>query len=114
MAEKPRTEQIYKVIFVNQGKVYEIYAQHVTQGTLYGFIEVEELLFGEKSTLLVDPSEERLQNEFAGVRRSFIPLHAVIRIDQVEKQGTSKMYASSSDNVAVFPGSYPPRPGKGN
>jgi len=32
----------------------------------------------------------------------------------VEKQGTSKMYASSSDNVAVFPGSYPPRPGKGD
>jgi len=112
MAEKSKSEQIYKVIFVNQGKVYEIYAQHVFQGNLYGFIEVEELLFGEKSSLLVDPTEERLQNEFAGVKRSFIPMHAVIRIDQVEKQGTSKMYASSGDNVAAFPGNYPPRPGK--
>ena len=35
---------LYKVMFVSQGKVYEIYARSVTQGTLFGFIEVERLV----------------------------------------------------------------------
>ena len=37
---------IFKVQFVNQGKVYEIYARKVSHGSLFGFIEVEELVFG--------------------------------------------------------------------
>ena len=72
---------------------------------MYGFVEVEELLFGEKSSLLVDPSEDRLKSEFADVKRTFLPMHAIIRIDEVEKEGISKIRASgqASDNVAVFP-----------
>jgi hypothetical protein len=104
-------KNVYKVLFHSQGKVYELYAGHVRQGDLYGFIEVEELAFGEQSGLLVNPAEERLQAEFAGVRRTFIPLHAVIRIDEVEKEGISKIRSSSdsADNIAPFPGPlYPP------
>ncbi|MDH5177908.1 MAG: DUF1820 family protein, partial [Gammaproteobacteria bacterium] len=51
------TSHIFKVIFHNQGKVFEIYARKVGHGSLFGFIEVEELIFGEKSTVVVDPSE---------------------------------------------------------
>ena len=54
---------LYKIIFFNQGKVYEIYARSVCQGSLFGFIEVEELVFGERTTVVVDPAEERLQAE---------------------------------------------------
>lgn len=110
MSEERNKKPIYRVIFLNQGKVYELYARNVYQGSLYGFVEVEELLFGERSTLLVDPAEERLQNEFTGVRRSFIPLHAVIRIDEVEKEGVSKIRGSgqAGDNISLFPTSpYP-------
>jgi hypothetical protein len=32
----------------------------------------------------VDPSEERLRHEFEGVQRFHVPLHSVIRIDEVE------------------------------
>ena len=39
---------IFKVIFHNQGKVFEIYARKVGHGSMFGFIEVEELIFGEK------------------------------------------------------------------
>ena len=87
MAKKP----IYKVIFFNKGKLYELYARQVQQGDLYGFVQVEELTFGESTSLLVDPSEERLKSEFAGVRRTYIPMHAVVRIDQVEQRGTAKI-----------------------
>jgi hypothetical protein len=90
-------------MFMNQGKVYEIYAREVSHGELFGFIEVEELVFGERTSVVVDPSEERIQSEFAGVKRSFIPLHSVIRIDEVEKQGVSKISSAEGGNIAQFP-----------
>jgi hypothetical protein len=98
-------KQIYKVIFINQGKVYEIFAKSVSQGGLFGFVEVEGLLFGEKSTVVVDPSEEALQQEFSGVERTYVPMHSVIRIDQVEKRGVSSIHpvAESSSKVSTLP-----------
>ena len=96
------SKHIYKIQFMNQGKVYEIFAGSVRQGELFGFLEVEKLVFGERTTVVVDPSEERIKTEFAGVRRTFIPLHAVIRIDEVEKQGVSKI-SKLEGNIAQFP-----------
>jgi hypothetical protein len=96
--------RVYKVMFINQGKVYELYAKAVHQGELYGFVEIEGLLFGEASSLLIDPAEERLQNEFRGVNRSLIPIQAVIRIDEVEKGGQSKIHeATDTSNITPFP-----------
>ena len=56
-------ETIFRVSFVSQGEVYEVYARNVSQGGLFGFIEIEELVFGERSKLLIDSSEERLKTE---------------------------------------------------
>lgn len=102
-------KRLYKVIFVNQGKVYEVYARRVGQGDLYGFIEIEQLVFGEKSAVVIDPTEERLRGEFEGVRVSYVPIHAVIRIDEVERQGSAKIVALSgkADEVVPFPAVYP-------
>jgi hypothetical protein len=94
---------IFKVIFHNQGKVFEIYARKVGHGQMFGFIEVEELIFGEKSSVVVDPSEEKIQTEFAGVKRTYLPLHSVIRIDEVRKSGVSKVSTAEGTNVAQFP-----------
>lgn len=94
---------IFRIVFVNQGKVYEIYARKVSHGGLFGFVEVEELVFGERSSVVVDPGEERIQSEFAGVKRSYLPLHSVIRIDEVRKQGVSKISALEGANIAQFP-----------
>ena len=106
------SSHIFKILFLNQGKVYEIYARKVSHGELFGFIEVEELVFGERSTVVLDPGEERVKSEFAGVKRSFLPLHAVLRIDEVRKQGVSKITAYEGSNVAQFPmPMYPPSPG---
>jgi hypothetical protein len=97
------TSHIFKVMFVNQGKVYEVYARKVSHGSLFGFIEVEELVFGERSSVVVDPAEERIKNEFQGVKRSFLPMHSVLRIDEVRKQGVSKITALEGGNVSQFP-----------
>ncbi len=93
MSEK----HIYKIVFFNQEQVYELYARHVYQGDMYGFVIIEDIVFGEKSAIVVDPSEEKLRTEFAGVDRSFIPMHEIIRIDQVKKRGTAKITATAKD-----------------
>ncbi len=97
------TSHIFKVMFVNQGKVYEIYARKVSHGSLFGFIEVEELVFGERSSVVVDPAEERIKNEFEGVKRSYLPMHSVLRIDEVRNQGVSKISVLEGGNVTQFP-----------
>lgn len=103
---------IFKVLFVNQGKVYEVYARKVGHGNMFGFIEVEEFVFGERSTVVLDPSEERIKSEFAGVKRTYLPLHSVLRIDEVKKQGVSKITTLEGANVTQFPVSmYSPSPG---
>tara|TARA_B110000879_G_C10734482_1_gene341670 strand:+ start:166 stop:504 length:339 start_codon:yes stop_codon:yes gene_type:complete len=98
------SEPIYRITFFNQGQVYEIYARHVFQSDLWGFLEVEEFMFGERSQMIVDPAEEKLKNEFAEVKRSFIPMQSIVRIDEVEKEGTGKISeAPAGGNVSAFP-----------
>ena len=99
MSSKP----IYKVIFLNQGKVYEVYAKSVSHGNLFGFIEVEELVFGTRTSVVVDPSEEKIKTEFEGVKRTYLPMHSILRIDEVDKQGVSKITSADGSNVTQFP-----------
>ena len=95
---------IYKIVFFNQGQIYEIYARQIYQSDLYGFIEVEELVFGERSGVLVDPSEEKLKAEFEGVSRSYLPMHSIVRIDEVAKEGVGTISeAKGMGNVSPFP-----------
>ena len=111
MSDKKASEPVYKVIFNNQGEVYELYARYIYQSDLYGFIEVEEMLFGEKSQLVVDPGEEKLKAEFSDVKRSYIPLQSIVRIDEVEQQGVPRVTDGDASgegkekvgNVSQFP-----------
>ena len=103
-------DPVYKVIFQNQNEVYEVYAKHVYQSDMYGFIEIEEFVFGERSQMIVDPSEEKLKTEFSSVARSYIPMHSLIRIDEVEKEGVGKISEFKGENVTSlnFPRSAKP------
>jgi hypothetical protein len=96
-------EPLFKIIFMSQGQVYEIYARSVGHGEMFGFIEVEELVFGERSSVVVDPTEEKIKAEFENVRRTYLPMHSIIRIDEVDKQGVSKISKLEGSNVAQFP-----------
>ncbi len=98
-------KSIYRVIFQSQGKLYELYARELSQNALFAFVEVGEIIFGERSKLVVDPSEEQLKAEFSGVKRTYLPMHSVVRIDEVDKEGVNKVTATSSEkgNVTPFP-----------
>jgi hypothetical protein len=106
------SSNIYRIVFFNQGSVYEIYARRAEQSSMYAFIEVEDIIFGERSKVLIDPSEEKLKNEFSGVKRTHIPIQAVIRIDEVEQAGKNKIVsdAGNAAKVTPFPISMPPGP----
>ncbi len=101
------TNIVYKIIFLNQNKVYEIYAKHVASDLeMYGFIEVGDIIFNSHSGILVDPAEEKLKTEFAGVKKTFIPMHAIYRIDEVDQEGVAKISDATAvpgSNVHQFP-----------
>ncbi len=98
----PRSnKRIYRIFFISQGKSYEIYARKVQQGELAGFVEIEELVFGEKSSIVVDPSEDALKKEFGGVKRLHLPFHAIVRIDEVEKEGPGKVLSIAGGDGPV-------------
>jgi hypothetical protein len=105
---------VYRIFFTSQGKGYELYARKISQGEMYGFVEIEEILFGEKSAIVFDPNEEALKNEFASVKRLLIPYHSVGRIDEVEKEGQAKVIALATPDPGKEAGlPLPPfKPGK--
>lgn len=86
-------KKTYRIRFMNEGKIFELYARQVTQGSLFGFVEVSQLVWGKRSEVIIDPSEQDLRNEFAGVSSVQIPIHSVVRIDEVEKSGSGKIIA---------------------
>jgi hypothetical protein len=91
MATKPE-DTLFRIRFYHEENVYEIYARSLAQESIFGFLEVEELVFSDTtSNLVVDPTEEKLRKEFEGVICTYIPMHAIIRIDEVKKQGIAKM-----------------------
>lgn len=96
-------KRLYRIVFMSQGQVYEIYAREVSHGGLFGFVEVGKLVFGERTSVVVDPSEEKIKSEFEGVTRTYLPMHSIVRIDEVEKQGPSKISKLEGGNVAQFP-----------
>ena len=109
----PPKKRIFRITFTNQGKSYELYARAVNQSELYGFVTVEDILYGERSSIVVDPGEEQLKLEFKGVRRTMIPYHAVQRIDEVEKEGAGKVIQLNAVDHGSSSPLMPPRGDKG-
>jgi len=100
MADKP----LYKIIFLNQGKVYELFSEGVTSSGLWGFIEVSDLVFETGEGLVVDPTEEKMRQEFAGAKVLHLPIQSVLRVEEVQKRGQCLIRdRESGENVTPFP-----------
>ena len=99
-------EYTYRIIFTQEDKVYEIFAKSISEESLMGFIEVEELVFGNAESVVLDPSDEKLKKEFQGVRRTHIPMHMILRIDEMEKDKLEKVKDTAQNNVRQLPVSF--------
>lgn len=103
---------MYRVQFINNGEKYELYVRRLTTSNLFGFIEIGDFVWNNHGSLVVDTSEEKLKSEFDQVESTYLPMHNVLRIDQVKKQGTAKITALG-DKVTQFPKPiYTPSPKK--
>ena len=101
---------LYKVTFLNAGKVYELYARHVAASAIWGFTEVGELVFDVNEGLVVDPTEERLRDEFGNTRVLHLPMHSVVRIEEVEKKSQSAIRDAATGERVVTPFPMPGKP----
>ena len=93
---------LYRVQFISNGERYEVYVREVSQGGLFGFVEIGNFVWDTHTNLVVDPSHEKLKDEFSDVVNTFIPMHNVLRIDEVRKEGLAKI-TELSDKVMSFP-----------
>lgn len=102
------TKKLYKVVFLNQGKVYELFAKHVSSSDLWGFTCVSELEFAPREGVLVDPTEERLRDEFSRTKVLHLPMQSIVRIEEVLERGTAAIRDfATGDKVVLMP--LPPR-----
>jgi len=107
-----RDKKLYKVTFLGQGKSVELYARHVASSSLWGFTEVGELVFERATGVVVDPTEERLCDEFKHTRMLHLPMQCIVRIEEVDKRGTPVIRdATSGEKIMPFPLA-PPRSGE--
>ena len=105
-----RKKLLYKVTFLDQGKSYELYARSVHSSDLWGFTTISELVFEDASSLIIDPSEEKLRDEFKDTKSLHLPIQAILRIEEVEKRGTATIRdAANGDKITPFPMG-PPKP----
>jgi hypothetical protein len=101
---------LYKVTFLNAGRVYELYAKRVAASSLWGFTEVSELVFDARDGVVVDPTEERLRDEFGGTRVLHLPMQSIVRVEEVEKKGQSAIRDAASGEAVVTPFPLPAKP----
>ena len=97
-----KEKRLYRVVYVNKDKVYELFVEQVYSADLWGFVVLEGFVFGSHTEMLIDPAEDRLRSEFEGVKRSFVPMQAIIQIDEVEKRGKVRI-SEAEGTVTAFP-----------
>lgn len=104
------SKPLYKITFLNHGKVYEIYAEEIAASEIWGFTVVRKLVFDVKGGVVVDPTEERLRDEFGATRALHLPMQSIVRIEEVEKKGQSAIRDATSGERIVTPFPLPTKP----
>lgn len=94
---------IYRVQFAAGEARYDLYVRHVYPADMAGFVCLEKFIFNEESQVLIDPRSEKLRHEFGNVETAFIPYHQILRIDQVNKAGESRIEAQRSESGKIQP-----------
>lgn len=104
------TAVLYKVTFNSAGKLYELYARKVTSSALWGFTEIAELVFDNSDGILIDPTEERLRDEFGDTRVLHLPMHAIVKVEEVNQRGQLRIRDAQTGECVVTPFPLPGKP----
>ena len=90
MPPKKRNATYYKVTFSNENELYQVCAREVSTSELLGLIEIGDFIFPQNK-LVYNPGEERIKREFEGIQRTWIPYHAIVRIDEISDARESEI-----------------------
>jgi hypothetical protein len=110
-----RSKKLYKVTFLSEGKTLELYAHQVASSALWGFTEVGDIVFDAQGEgLLIDPTEEKLREQFQNTRVLHLPMQCIVRVEEVEKRAPLAIRdAATGERVVMpFPVAPPQRGGK--
>ena len=94
-------KKLYKVTFLSQGRTLELYARHVETSALWGFTQIGDLDFAHSESKVIDPTEEKLRDEFKDTKMLHLPMHCIVRIEEVEKRGTLSIRDAQSGEKIV-------------
>lgn len=100
-----RTKKLYKVTFLSGGKSYELYARNVYSSELWGFTTIADIVFeDQKESLIIDPAEDRLREEFQHTKALHLPIQTILRIEEVAQRGSAQIRdAETGDKITPFP-----------
>ena len=102
MTGKVREKSYYRITFSNESskenELYQVCARHVSASDLYGLLEISGFIFPD-SKIVYNLGEERIKREFENVKRTWIPYHAIVRIDEVPESADSEIKIVSLDSV---------------
>ena len=71
---------------------------------MWGFTEVGEIVFDQASDgVVIDPTEERLREEFANTKVLHLPIQCIVRVEEVEKRGPLAIRDAASGEKVVTP-----------
>lgn len=104
------TRKLYKITFLSAGRIYELYARNVASSELWGFTEVSEIAFDINEGVVVDPTEERLRDEFGATKKLHLPMQSILRIEEVERRGPLRIRDATSGEAVVMPFPLPAKP----
>ncbi len=106
-AKKPRN-LYYRVTFSHEDELYQVCAREVSTSDLLGLIEIGDFIFPENK-LVYNPGEERIKREFEGIHRTWVPYHAIVRIDEISdsRESEVKIVPFESGRKATKPSPLP-------
>ncbi|MBS0582004.1 MAG: DUF1820 family protein [Proteobacteria bacterium] len=98
-----KSKKLFKVTFLSQGKTLELYARHVASSALWGFTEVGDIVFDPPEGMVIDPTEERLREEFGNTRVLHLPIQCIVRVEEVDKRQPLAIRDAASGEKVVTP-----------
>ncbi len=77
-------KKLFKIHFLDEEKKKNIiYSSKVNPSSFLGLIELSDIVFLDTSEILITPDDDKIRKEFQDVERTFLPINAIIRIDEI-------------------------------
>ncbi|MBQ3034362.1 MAG: DUF1820 family protein [Deferribacterales bacterium] len=77
-------KSIFRIVFLDEeNKPLTLHAEEMYPSSMLGFIEAEKLIFPEPSDIIITPDDDKIKNLFKDVKRVYIPMGQVIRVDEL-------------------------------